>query len=82
MEANDAKDLYKPDLVDAAQSSHCAREEYKLLVEANDRLARMVSSRAPERLVHDATLQLENRVNAFFDALLTPAHLRFSDPQL
>jgi hypothetical protein len=82
MEANDAQDLYKPDIWIDPNPPTLPREEYKLLVEANDRLARMLSSRAPERLVHDATIQLEHRVNAFFDALLTPAHLRFSEQQL
>jgi len=82
MEANDAQDLVKPDLWwMPSNPPTLPREEYKLLVEANDRLARMVSSRAPERLMHDATVQLEHRVNALFDALLTPAHLRFSEPQ-
>lgn len=83
MEANGAQALVKPDLWwTPPNPPTLPREEYKLLVEADDRLARMVSSRAPERLMRDATLQLENRVNAFFDALLTPAHLRFGEPQL
>jgi len=82
MEANDAQDLYRPDMWMDPNPPALPREEYKLLVEANDRLARMVSSRAPERLVRDATVQLEHRVNALFDALLTPAHLRFSETQL
>jgi hypothetical protein len=82
MEANDAKDLFKPDWWMDPNPPTLPKEEYKLLVEANDRLARMVSSRAPERLVHDATVQLEHRVNALFDALLTPAHLHFNEQQL
>ena len=82
MEANDAKDLYKPDMWMDPNPPTLPREEYKLLVEANDRLARMLSSRAPERLVHDATVQLEHRVHALFDVLLTPAHLHFSEQQL
>jgi RNA polymerase Rpb2, domain 6/RNA polymerase Rpb1, domain 2/RNA polymerase Rpb2, domain 3 len=83
MEANDAQALVKPELWwMPPDHSSLPRDEYKLIVEANDRLARILSSRAPERLMQDATLQLENRVNALFDALLTPVHLRFNEPQL
>ena len=57
-------------------------EEYRLLVETNERLARMIASRTPERLMQDATAQLQARVNVFLDALLTPAHLRLSERQL
>jgi hypothetical protein len=52
------------------------------LVEANDRLARMLSSRAPERLVQDAVAQLQDRVSAFYDVLLTPEHLRLRERQI
>lgn len=82
MEANESQDLYQPDMWMEPNPPALPREEYKLLVEANDRLARILSSRAPERLVHDATLQLEYRANVLFDALLTPAHLRFGEQQL
>jgi hypothetical protein len=82
MEANDAQDLYEPDWWMEPNPPALPRQEYKLLVEANDRLARMVASRAPERLMRDATVQLEHRVNAFFDALLTPAHLHLNEQQL
>ena len=54
-------------------------EEYTLLVEANDRLARILSNEAPDKLVQDAQVLLENRVTAFMDALLKPAHLRFQE---
>ena len=57
-------------------------EEYRLLVEANERLARMISSRTPERLMQDATAQLQARVNVFLEALLTPAHLSLNERQL
>jgi len=56
--------------------------EYTLVVEANDRLARMLASQTPERLTQDAQTQLEGRVKEFFDALLTPKHLRFRERQL
>ena len=59
-----------------------ALDEYRPLVEANDRLARMLASRTPEKLVQDALFQLESRVKPFFDALLTPSHLHFRERQL
>jgi hypothetical protein len=52
------------------------------LVEANERLARMLSSGAPERLVEGAAAGLKARVRAFFDLLLTPQQLRFFERQL
>lgn len=52
---------------------------YAALIEANDRLARMLEGRAPQKLVESAAAQLESRVQAFFDALLTPVHLRLSE---
>lgn len=52
---------------------------YTALVEANDRLARMLEGRAPQKLVESTAAQLESRVQAFFDALLTPVHLRLSE---
>jgi hypothetical protein len=58
------------------------QDEYRLLVETNERLARMVSSQTPERLVRDVAAQLAGRVEAFCNALLTPAHLRFGEQQL
>ncbi len=60
----------------------CPTDEYAPLVEANDRLARMLSSQTPETLVQDAIAQLKTRVQSFFDALLTSDHLRFRDRQL
>jgi len=63
-------------------SSLLPMERYKLLVEANNRLARMLSSQTPARLTQDATAQLEARLNAFFDALLQPSHLYFEEQQL
>lgn len=59
-----------------------ALDEYPPLVEANDRLARMLDSQAPEKLAQDAVAQLKARVQAFFDALLRPDHLRFRERQL
>jgi hypothetical protein len=56
--------------------------EYDLLVEANDRLARMLQSQTPEKLVQDGIAQLRVRASALFDALLTPDHLRFRERQL
>ncbi len=51
--------------------------EYTLLVESNARLTRMLESNAPASLVENATVQLQNRVDDYFDALLSPADLRF-----
>jgi hypothetical protein len=59
-----------------------AMEAYKLVVEANERAARMVAGQAPPRLVEDALAQLRARVGAYFDALLKPDHLRFGERQL
>jgi hypothetical protein len=59
-----------------------ALDEYPLLVEANDRLARMLDSQTPAKLVQDAIAQLKARVQAFFDALLAPNHLHFRERQL
>ena len=59
-----------------------AAETYEALVEANDRLARMLCSQMPERLVQDATTQLQTRVRAFFKALLGRIHLRAGERQL
>ncbi len=49
------------------------------LIEANERLSRMLAGQAPKKLVEDATVQLECRVRALFDVLLTPAHLRLGE---
>lgn len=57
-------------------------ERYELLVDANKRLARMLSSQTPAKLTQDAMAQLEVRVNAFFDALLQPIHLCFEERHL
>ena len=57
-------------------------DEYALLVEANDRVARMLNSQMPEKVTRGAVAQLEARVRAFFDALLTRRHLYFFERQL
>lgn len=49
--------------------------QYGSLVEANDRLERMLISQAPETLTKKAFAQLELRGKEFFDALLIPVHL-------
>ncbi len=54
-------------------------EEYELLVEANERLARTVANRTPERLMIKAREQVAARVKTLFDALLAPQHLRFRE---
>jgi hypothetical protein len=56
-------------------------ETYAQMLEANDRLVRMLQSRAPEKLVQDAIAQLQSRVDSFFDALLAPAHLLLGERQ-
>lgn len=52
---------------------------YRAVVEANERLARMLESRAPRKLVDDAAGRLEHTVAALFDGLLTPVQLRLSE---
>jgi hypothetical protein len=42
----------------------------------------MQQSQTPEKLVQDGITQLKARASAFFDALLTPDHLRFRERQL
>jgi hypothetical protein len=59
-----------------------ALDEYAPLAEANARLARMLVSQTPQRLLQDAQTQLETRLQAFFDALLTPTQLLFRERQL
>ncbi len=66
----------------AAVGAYPTLDEYAALVEANARLARMLANGAPERLVQSATQQLESRLQAYFDALLTPEHLRLREQQL
>ena len=93
-ELGDATDLYlgeigRADLLTADQEKELARlvqqgdqQARAQMIEANDRLARMLQSQAPEKLVQDATVQLQARVDACFDALLTPWHLLLGERQL
>ena len=53
--------------------------EYGALVEANDRMKRMIGSRSPDSLAESALANLEKRVKEFFDALLTPENLQFNE---
>jgi len=59
-----------------------AAEAYEAMVEANDRLARMLSSQMPERPMQDATRQLQARIRSFFGALLGRIHLLARERQL
>ncbi|MBN2003106.1 MAG: hypothetical protein JXA21_07085 [Anaerolineae bacterium] len=61
------------------QVPQAAPAVYRDLVEANERLARMLAGHVPQKLLDNAVAQLEGRVRAFFDALFTPAHLRLSE---
>jgi hypothetical protein len=54
-------------------------DAYERVVEANERLARLLAGGAPESLVQDAHARLADRVDAFFELLLVPRHLRFSE---
>jgi hypothetical protein len=54
---------------------------FRDVVEANKRAARLLSGQAPARLADEAVAELTRRVQAFFSALLTPAHLRLSERQ-
>ena len=53
------------------------RDCYEDLVEANTRLQRIVDSEAPEALTGPAVMQVAQRVEALFTALLRPEHLHF-----
>lgn len=53
--------------------------QYRAVVEANDRLARMLASQMPAKLIEGATAQLSECVRALFESLLTPVHLRLSE---
>ncbi len=52
--------------------------EYGALVEANARLARMRAGQAPDSLLAQARGEQQTRLQAFFEVLLTPTHLKFS----
>ncbi len=55
---------------------------YRAVVEANDRVRRMLAAQTPKTLVDDATAQLERHVRVLFDALLTPVQLRLGAREL
>jgi hypothetical protein len=54
-------------------------EEYNHLVEANQRLNKLLGSQVPERLLQEGRATLEKRLKAFLEALLTPEHLGFEE---
>ena len=56
--------------------------QYEDLVQANSRMERVQTSRAPERLIQKASAHLEACVRNFLDALLTSEHVRFGDRML
>ncbi|MEW5873494.1 MAG: hypothetical protein AB1894_29820 [Chloroflexota bacterium] len=56
--------------------------EFARLAEANQQLARLLSSRAPERLARQAEARLQAALNALFDVLLPPETLAFRERQL
>jgi hypothetical protein len=55
---------------------------YTSLVEANERLARMIAHQAPAPLVEDACQRLQKWVGRYFAWLLEPSHLQFAETQL
>jgi hypothetical protein len=59
-----------------------AQPEYETLTEANTRLARMLNSQAPKSLTEPALTRLQERVQSFFDLLLTPEDVRFGSQVL
>jgi len=71
--------IYPQDRVGTLGALGAARAH---VVEANERLARMLSSEAPERLVEGAVAGLDVRVKGFFDLLLPPQQMRFFERQL
>lgn len=75
-----ARPLPHPWLRDAQLTSIGALDEmptYSALVEANTRLERVLTSRAPESLRQQAFAHLKARVQEFCAELLTPAQVRF-----
>jgi DNA-directed RNA polymerase beta' subunit len=53
--------------------------EWNALLQANDRLSRMLRAGAPENLTAKASANLEQRVKDFLDALLVSRNLLFGD---
>ncbi len=52
--------------------------EYRALVDANAKVERMIESRSPDALQRKAIDHLEVCARRFFDALVTPEHVRFT----
>ncbi len=53
--------------------------EYQALRAANHKVARMLASQAPKRLIDRAQVQLDQHVQAFATQLVVPYHLRLGD---
>jgi len=49
------------------------------LIEANQRLAATLEQHVPQKMQQDAKANLEKRLQAYFDHLLTPEHLRLGE---
>ena len=60
------------EIVGVWEGGASAGEAYSALVEANERLARMIASRAPTRLVQTASESLRGALEAYFKSLLPP----------
>ena len=63
----------------AKVGKHGDSPEYDALVEANNRLTRMLETGAPEALAQKARGLLENRVKAYLGGLVMPEHLCFNE---
>jgi len=69
-------------VVPADQGAGLPDNEFTSLVEANEQLKRMLSSKVPDRLVREAENRLQKALHTFFAALLPPEILRFRERQL
>jgi hypothetical protein len=69
-------------MVSKADSGVLPVGEFDRLVEANEKLAGMLSSRVPDRLVCEMEARLQSALQAFFTALLPPEILRLGEKQL
>jgi hypothetical protein len=65
----------------SAQHVQAGLEELRQLRDANDRLARLARSQAPERLLQDARRQVSVLAEAYLNALLSPAAMRIDEAQ-
>lgn len=69
-------------VVTVEESAFLPIAEFTRLAEANAKLARLLASHVPERLVCEAEARLQEALGVFFTVLLPPEILRFHERQL